>query len=132
MHSVLVWSTSYFFFEHPAQMLRILEPKFVGYFRHSHLCGQQLFLSLVHHLAVDVFGCRFSRLPAYHIAEIVWREKHLLGKVSHRRQTVLGRGIAVEIIVQRTFELPYYVLVRYLSRLELPVVKTQEVVEHQS
>ena len=114
---------SEFLLEHPGEMLGILEPQPVGYFRdgfpfQEHLPG------FFHQIMPDILRGAFSGTGADQVSEIIGREAKLSGAIA-------DGGDALQILpsiglvpLQDVIDFPAEIIGRGAGSLELPFIKT--------
>ena len=78
-HPVLIGRAAHRLLEHPAQVMRILDPHFIGDLTHGLARAGQQVLDTVDDGEMDVLDCRLPRLFLDEVAEIVCRKVELSG-----------------------------------------------------
>ena len=89
--SVFVRRAPGHFLEHAAQVMRVLEADFIGYFAHCFVRACQQILDTVDDSEVDVLNGRFACFLFDEVSEIVGREVKLAGTPGYSGQADLFR-----------------------------------------
>ena len=129
MFAVLVGGEAGDFFEHAAQVVRVLEPDLVGDFADRLVGAEEQVFHFVDDHEVDVFDGGLACLFFHEVAEVVGGEVQFLRAPVHRGQSDLLRLVRVEIVNHQVFEAGQHVFVDELAGDELAVVEAQAVVE---
>ena len=116
-------------FEHPAQVLRMLESELVGDLAHRLAGREQQLFHPIDQPILDVFRRGFAGQLPDQVAEIVGRQTNFVGKIPDRRESFVLRCIGVEVSVQQLFETGDYVVVHLAACRELAIVEAHAVVE---
>lgn len=115
--------------ENPAEVVRIVEPEFVGYFADALVrFGKQLFY-LCHGRELDVFLCGFTRLFLYQVTEIIGRKAYFIGAILYGGQTYCLGLVGVKIFVQQFLKLVQHTAVTHLPGNELAFIETHTMIE---
>ena len=103
--SVLLRRLAGLLFEQAAEILRVLEAEGVGNLVDGEVGGDEPRLGEADDVLLDVGLGAGAGVGLHHVAEVVGREVHFVGKLAYRGQAALAGFAAVEVAAQEGVEL---------------------------